>query len=127
MAQIVRFDALIAAKGYPNRSEAVRDMVREAIVSRDWEQESSPGVAALCIVYDHDKADLPRRLARLQHHHTREITATLHVHLDEHNCLEVIILKGSPGKLRRFADQVISARGVKHGKLVMTTTGKHLH
>ncbi len=123
---LAAFDALIAAQGYPNRSEALRDMVRQALVSRDWQDQTTPGVAALCIVYDHHAGDLSRRLAKMQHDHTREITATLHVHLDKHNCLEVIILKGSPARLRRFADRVISTRGVKHGKLVMTTTGKHL-
>jgi len=123
---LAAFDALVTAKGYPNRSEALRDMVREAIVHRDWHQGAAPAVAALCIVYDHHAGDLPRRLARLQHEHTREITATLHVHLDERNCLEVIVLKGSPAKLQRLADRVISTRGVKHGKLVITTTGKHL-
>ena len=122
---LAAFDALVTAKGYPNRSEALRDMVREAIVHRDWHQGAAPAVAALCIVYDHHAGDLPRRLARLQHEHTREITATLHVHLDERNCLEVIVLKGSPAKLQRLADRVISTRGVKHGKLVITTTGKH--
>jgi CopG family nickel-responsive transcriptional regulator len=86
----------------------------------------SPTVAALCIVYDHKTGDLARRLAALQHKHSKEINATLHIHLDARNCLEVTVLRGSPGRLRRLADQVIGTRGVKHGQLVMTTSGKGL-
>ena len=123
---LAAFDALNARKGYVNRSEAVRDLVRDALVRAEWEREAGPAVAALCIVFDHKTRDLSRRLAALQHEHSGEITAALHVHLDAHNCLEVIVLRGAPDRIRRLADRVISTRGVKHGQLVLTTTGSRL-
>ncbi len=123
---LAAFDTLIAAKGYANRSEAIRDLVRDAIVSRDWQDEATPSVGALCLAYDPRAADPPKRLARIRHEYAREITASLHVRLDAANCLEVIILQGKPSRLRRFADRTISTRGIKHGKLMTTATGKKL-
>jgi len=123
---LAAFDRLIAERGYGNRSEAIRDVVRDHIVQAEWESDDQPTVAALCIVYDHHSRDLPRRLAAIQHRHTGQITASLHVHLDEDNCLEVIILHGVPSELRQIADRITTARGVKHGRLVMTSSGRHL-
>jgi len=123
---LAAFDALITRKGYGSRSEAIRDMVRDSIVQSGWEDDAGPTVAALCLVYDHKARDLPRRLAALQHEHTGQIMATLHIHLDARNCLEVTVMRGKPGKLRRIGDQMIATRGVKHGRLVMTTAGKGL-
>ena len=139
MAQLVRFgvsmdaellaafDQLTSRKGYANRSEAIRDLVRDCIVKTEWERDQKPLVAALCVVYDHHAPNLHSRLAALQHEHASQVTATLHVHLDSHNCLEIIVLRGTPSKLRRLADQIISTRGVKHGQLVMTSTGGPAH
>ena len=123
---LAAFDTLLARKGYPNRSEAIRDMVRDAIVETEWDADEKPTVAVLCLVYDHDASGLASRLTAVQHEHVREITATLHVHLDARNCLEVLVLRGPPAKLRHLADQLTATRGVKHGQLVMTTTGKRL-
>jgi len=123
---LAAFDALIAGKGYLNRSEALRDLVRDAIVQTQWESDAAPTAAALCIVYDHHAGELAKRLAAIQHDHAGEVTAALHVHLDPHNCLEIIVLKGPPGDLQRLANQILSLRGVKHGRLVMTTTGSGL-
>jgi CopG family nickel-responsive transcriptional regulator len=123
---LAAFDALLTRKGYPNRSEGIRDLVRDAIVKTEWDGPEQPTAAVLAIVYDHDASRLPARLTAVQHRHAGEITATLHIHLDARNCLEVLVLRGVPSKLRSLADELTTIRGVKHGQLVMTTTGKHL-
>lgn len=123
---LVAFDALIAAKGYHNRSEAVRDLVRQELVRGQWKPDRSPAVGALCLVFDHHAHDLAHRLTHMQHEHVSEIVSTLHVHLDESNCLEVLVLRGRAKDLKALADKLIATRGVKHGQLVMTTSGKHL-
>ncbi|MCK8785540.1 nickel-responsive transcriptional regulator NikR [Roseomonas sp. NAR14] len=111
-------DALCARRGYASRSEAVRDLVRDALA-----RERLPGdgdaacVAALTYVYDHETRELPRRLTHAQHHHADLSVATLHVHLDRHDCLEVAVLRGPVGAVRAFADAVVTQRGVRHGQL----------
>ena len=123
---LVAFDALIAAKGYQNRSEAVRDLVRQELVRGQWKADRSPAVGALCLVFNHHAHDLAHRLTHMQHEHVSEIVSTLHVHLDEQNCLEVLVLRGKARDLKALADKLIATRGVKHGQLVMTTSGRHL-
>ena len=113
------FDALCAVKGYSNRSEAIRDLIRKALVAEEWQQADGQGAGTLTLVYDHHKNDLARRLTQMQHDEHDIIIATLHVHLDHHNCLEVLILKG-------VADKLISCKGVKHGTFSGTTTGQDL-
>jgi len=121
---LAAFDGLIAEKGYANRSEAVRDLVRQALVARQWQIPRRLAVGALCLVYDHHVRDLANRLTRMQHEHVAHIISTLHVHLDHHNCLEVLVLRGRSDELQGLADRLIATRGVKHGQLVMTTTGE---
>jgi len=121
-----KFDSLTARKGYSNRSEALRDMIRSRLVEEEWRSSSAETVGTVTLVYDHHSGDLQERLTDLQHDNTRNIVSTTHVHLDEHNCLEVLIVRGKSGKIRGIADRLISTKGVKHGKLVMTTTGKEL-
>ena len=104
------FDALCAVKGYSNRSEAIRDLIRKALVAEEWQQAD----------------DLARRLTQMQHDEHDIIIATLHVHLDHHNCLEVLILKGEAARVRALADKLISCKGVKHGTFSGTTTGQDL-
>ncbi len=123
---LAAFDGLLARKGYANRSEAIRDLVRDAIIKTEWEDDAKPTVAVLCLVYDHHAAGLAARLNEVGHRHAREITATLHVHMDAHNCLEVLVLHGGSANLRRLADRMLTVRGVKHGQLMMTSTGKRL-
>ncbi len=120
------FDHLIERKGYANRSEALRDLAREAVVSARWADKVEPTVAALCLVYDHHLHELSAKLTSLQHDFKHDIASTLHVHLDHRYCLEVIILRGPAGDVQAFADRIIALRGVKHGKLVMTATGAGL-
>jgi len=120
------FDHLIEGKGYRTRSEAVRDLMRDALVETEWESGSGEVVGTVTIVYDHEVRELSRMLTHVQHHHLHSIVCTTHVHLDEHHCMEVLVLRGSASEVRAIADKLISTRGVKHGKLVCTTTGKSL-
>lgn len=120
------FDALCAVKGYSNRSEAIRDLIRKALVAEEWQQADGQGAGTLTLVYDHHKNDMARRLTQMQHDEHDIIIATLHVHLDHHNCLEVLILKGEAARVRALADKLISCKGVKHGTFSGTTTGQDL-
>lgn len=120
------FDRLIESKGYRTRSEAVRDLMRDALVESEWESDTSEVVGTVTIVYDHETRELARMLTHLQHHQLDSIVSTTHVHLDEHYCMEVVVVRGSAEEVRAIADRLISTRGVKHGKLVCTTTGKSL-
>jgi CopG family transcriptional regulator, nickel-responsive regulator len=120
-----RFDNLIAKRGYKNRSKALRDLIRESLVNEEIEQNRAV-VATLSMIYDHHRHDLSNKLNEIQHHSHHNILAATHVHLDRDNCLEVVILKGRSGQIRGLADQMLSMRGVKHGKLVITSTGKDL-
>lgn len=120
-----KFDRFIAKRGYQNRSEALRDLIRESLITEDIEQ-NRPVVATLSLIYDHHRHDLSNKLNEIQHHSHENVLAATHVHLDHDNCLEVVILKGRSGDVKRLADHMLSMRGVKHGKLVITSTGKGL-
>jgi CopG family nickel-responsive transcriptional regulator len=117
------FDRIIGEKGYGSRSEAIRDLVRDLSVKTNIVRNRAI-VATLTLVYDHHQPKLSEQLIEAQHHYSGKVLATTHVHLDARNCLEVIILKGRGSEVQRFADHLLSLRGVKHGKLVMTTTGQ---
>jgi CopG family nickel-responsive transcriptional regulator len=120
-----RFDRAIHKKGYRNRSEAIRDLVRDYAVAEDVE-ENRTVVGTLTLVYDHHRPKLTEQLIEAQHDPENKVLAATHVHLDHHNCLEVIIMRGRSSDIRRLADRILSLRGVKHGKLVLTTEGKDL-
>ncbi len=118
-------DRIIAARGYQNRSEAIRDLARSGLEQAAVEVAGSrPCVATLVYVYDHHARDLPKRLTQGFHDHHELSQATLHVHLDAESCLEVTVLKGPGAKVQRFADHVIAERGVRHGHVVYMPTGK---
>jgi CopG family nickel-responsive transcriptional regulator len=119
-----RFDALIAEKGYVNRSEAVRDLIRNALVEEQWSVGETEAVGTVTLVYDHHTSDLAERLTEHQHSHHHEIISTLHIHLDAHHCLEVVVLRGQAREIGRLASVLIGTKGVKHGKFVATTTGE---
>lgn len=121
-----QFDELLLQKGYDNRSEAIRDLIRSALVEKEWGEEDLQTVATLTLVYDHHTRDLADRLTEHQHSHHEEIISTLHIHLDHHHCLEVVVLKGKASRVKRLADELLGIKGVKHGKLVATTTGQNL-
>jgi CopG family nickel-responsive transcriptional regulator len=120
-----KFDKLIAKRGYGNRSEALRDLIREALVAEEV-NSNKPVVATLSMIYDHHRPDLSNKLTEAQHHHHHNVLAATHVHLDARNCFEVVIMKGPAGEVKHMADHMLSLKGVKHGKLVMTSTGKDL-
>jgi CopG family nickel-responsive transcriptional regulator len=119
-----KFDRLIARQGYSNRSEAIRDLIRDRLVAEEWKVGTGETVGTVTLVYSHDTRELTETLNELQHHHHTAIISTVHVHLDEHNCLEVLILRGKGDEIKAIADKLIGTKGVKHGKLSVTTTGK---
>lgn len=119
------FDTLIESKGYVNRSEAIRDLIRNYIVEYEWEQDIET-VGTVTIVYDHHTRELPELLTSIQHEYYKMIVSSIHIHIDEHNCMEVIIIRGKGSKIKEIADKLISTKEVKHGKLTMATTGKGL-
>jgi len=121
-----RFDGLIAEKGYANRSEAIRDLIRNALVEDQWTRGDEETVGTVTLVYNHHTRDLSDKLTEHQHDHHDAIISTLHVHLDAHNCLEVVVVKGTAKEVKRMADELIGTKGVKHGKLVTSTTGEDL-
>ncbi|MGE5663624.1 MAG: nickel-responsive transcriptional regulator NikR [Deltaproteobacteria bacterium] len=121
-----QFDRLIVRKGYANRSEAIRDLIREALVREQWELGAEDAVGTITLVYDHHTRDLSDKLTDLQHAHYESIVSTLHVHLDAHHCLEVLVLRGTARSLKEIADRLIGTRGVKHGTFSATTEGRAL-
>jgi len=123
---LAKFDRLIGKKGYANRSEAIRDLIRDSLVREQWELGDADAVGTLTLVYDHETRELEERLTELQHAHYRAIVSTLHVHLDAHHCLEVLILRGRAALLKSIADRLIGTRGVKHGTFSATAEGEAL-
>ena len=123
-----QFDQLIEQKGYATRSEAIRDLIRDALVQREW-AEAAGGeerVAVATLVYDHDSSSLAQKLAHIQHENHKAVVSALHVHMDEHNCLEVLVLRGRARDVVRMGEGLVSTKGVKFGKLVPATTGQGL-
>jgi CopG family nickel-responsive transcriptional regulator len=124
---LLNFDKLIELKGYMNRSEAIRDLIRASLVEEKSEAGTEEMVGTVTLVYNHHVRDLSDRLIEHQHAYHDRITSALHVHLDAHNCLEVLVVRGPAREVKRIADELIGVKGVKHGRLVMTTTGEGLH
>jgi CopG family transcriptional regulator, nickel-responsive regulator len=125
---LTQFDKLIAEKGYVNRSEAIRDLIRDALVQRSWSESDvrEERVAVVTLVYDHDSSSLAQKLAHIQHENHKAVVSALHVHMDEHNCLEVLVLRGRAKEVVRMGEGLVSTKGVKYGKLVPATTGQDL-
>ena len=123
---LANFDQLIEEKSYMNRSEAIRDLIRAALVEERLGSEEQEAVGTVTLVYNHHVRDLSDKLTEQQHSHHDQIVSSLHVHLDAHNCLEVLVIRGAVREIRQIADGLIGVKGVKHGKLVMTTTGVDL-
>src|SRR5579862_1662313 len=121
-----KFDRLLEKRGYTNRSEAFRDLIREELVEQTWEAPESHVVGTVTLVYDHHVRQLNEKLTSIQHDFHHSILSTLHVHLDHDHCLEVIVVRGKSGEVRKVADALISAKGVKHGRLTITTSGAEL-
>jgi len=118
-----KFDRLIKKEKYSNRSEALRDLIRKELVSREWE-EGKEVVGVITMVYDHHIRGLVGKIIGIQHKFPNMVKASQHIHLDHHNCLEVIIAEGEPEKIKSLAFQLKALRGVKHCVFTPTTTGK---
>jgi CopG family nickel-responsive transcriptional regulator len=121
-----KFDRLIGQRGYTNRSEAFRDLIRDELVEQIWESPESHVVGTITLVYNHHVRLLNEKLTGIQHDFHKSILSTLHVHLDHDNCLEVLVVKGRSGEVRKVADVLISTKGVKHGRLTISTSGAEL-
>ena len=121
-----KFDRLIGRKGYTNRSEAIRDLIRDSLVQEEWNAGSEETRGTITLVYNHHTRVLADVLTHLQHRYYQSILSTTHIHLDEHNCLEVLIVRGKGEEIKKISDRLIGTKGVKHGKLSLTTTGKDL-
>jgi len=122
---LARFDREVVRRGYANRSEAIRDLIRERLVQEEW-RRGEEVVGVITLVYDHRVRDIEARLTGIQHEHHREVLSTLHVHLDHERCLEVVAVKGEGGRIAELAAKLIGLRGVRHGRLTATTTGRRL-
>ncbi len=125
-ALLSKFDHLIARRGYTNRSEAFRDLIRDALIEKTAERADSIVVGTVTLVYDHHVRMLSERLTEMQHEHYHSVLSTLHVHLDHDHCLEVLVLRGKAAAVRKMADALISTKGVKHGRLTITSSGAGL-
>jgi CopG family nickel-responsive transcriptional regulator len=120
-----KFDSHILKKQYTNRSEAIRDLIRTELIKDEIEYDREV-IGVLNLVYNHHHRELNKKLTDIQHHNNKWILSSLHFHLDHNNCLEVIVLKGKGKDLRNIAEMLIAVKGIKHGDLSLTSTGKNL-
>jgi CopG family nickel-responsive transcriptional regulator len=121
-----QFDRLVAEKGYRNRSLAIADLMRAGLVEHHRQMGTAEIAGTITLVYDHHKQHVQAALTNIQHDHHDVIVSTLHVHLDHDNCLEVLVVRGQAQQVKKIADELLTARGVKHGKLTVTTTGREM-
>lgn len=120
-----RLEALVAKSKYANRSEFVRDLLRERLVEEEWQADAEV-VGTITLVYDHETRELSKKLTRLQHHHHDLVLASTHVHLDRHMCAEMVLLKGRAGAIEAMANRLRQQKGVLHASLSLSSTGKAL-
>lgn len=120
-----RFDDLIREKQYTNRSEALRDLIRRELVHRQW-QEGKDVAGAITLIYDHHKRDVMSRVIDTQHEFQKVIISTQHIHLDHHNCLEIVAARGKAEEVQKLADALRSIKGVRHATLSMSSTGREI-
>lgn len=124
---LAAFDAqIVRGNGPANRSEAIRDLIRASLVENQLRTPDAVVIGSLTMIYDHHTGDLTRRLDEVQHDYTTEIVSTMHVHLDHHNCLEILALKGQGARIYELADTLLGLRGVKHGELTCAATNTSL-
>ena len=119
-------DEMTSQQGYDNRSLAVADMIRDRLVEHRQKFGNEEIAGTITLVYDHHKQHVQATLTDIQHDHHELIISTLHVHLDHDNCLEVLVVRGKAARLKKIAEELIASKGVKHGRLTVTTTGKEL-
>jgi len=117
-----KFDTLLKKKGYTNRSEAIRDLIRKEIIESEIKAEDGEVIGTLTIIYDHEIGNITNKLLHLQHHHHEEITFTTHIHVDERTCLEIVVIRGQLSRVKKFSENIKALKGVKHGELAITKT-----
>lgn len=120
-----KFDRIISNKGYTCRSEAIRDLMRDNIVEQSIAEDKEV-IGTVTLVYDHHKKELADKLMDIQHDHHKSIISTMHIHMDHNNCLEVLVVKGKSKNVKEIGDRLISTKGVKQGKIILTSAGKDL-
>ena len=120
-----KFDSFIRERNYTNRSEALRDMIRQELIRKEW-VEGEDIAGAITLIYDHHRKDLLSKITDIQHNFQKLIISTQHIHLDHDNCLEIVAVRGNPAEVQRLADTMKSIKGVKHGTLSMSSTGKDI-
>jgi len=120
------FDNYIEKKHYANRSEAIRDLIRQKLVEEEWKESKEEVVGVITYLYDHHKRELAEKLIDLQHDHYERIITTQHIHVDHHRCLEVVLVRGKANEIKELADRIQSLKGVLHLNLALTTLGKSL-
>ena len=121
-----QLDKMVSEKNYDNRSLAISDMIRDHLIEHRQELDDVEAAGTVTLVYDHHKTHVQETLTKIQHDYGPMIISTMHVHLDHHNCLEVLVVRGQASAIKSIADRMIGTKGVKHGKLSLTTTGKDL-
>ena len=121
-----QFDEIVGGKGYANRSQAIADMIRAQLVEHRQKFGTEEIAGTITLVYDHHKQHVQAALTDIQHDHHQVIVSSIHVHLDHDNCLEVLVVRGKADIIKKIADELTTAKGVKHGQLTVTTTGKDL-
>jgi CopG family nickel-responsive transcriptional regulator len=117
-----KFDTLLKKRGYTNRSEAIRDLIRKEIIESEMKEEDAEVIGTLTIIYDHEIGNITNKLLHLQHHHHEEITFTTHIHVDERTCLEIVVIRGQLSRVKKFSENIKALKGVKHGQLAITKT-----
>lgn len=121
-----RFDKLCEKRQYQTRSEAIRDLIRKDLVEEEWSDQDQEVTGTLTLVYNHHHSDLARKMTEIQHQALDIVISTLHVHIDAHNCMEVLVLRGPVKNIKDIGERLTSIRGIKHGNLGFSTTGKDL-
>ncbi len=121
-----RFDKLCEKRQYQTRSEAIRDLIRKDLVEEEWSDQDQEVTGTLTLVYNHHHSDLARKMTEIQHQALDTVISTLHVHIDAHNCMEVLVLRGPVKDIKDIGERLTSIRGIKHGNLSFSTTGKDL-
>ena len=115
-----KFDKIIKKEGYENRSEAIRDLIRKNLIQEKSKNPDENVIGTLTMIYDHHTGNLTNKLLEIQHTHNKEILSTTHIHVDHHNCLEVLVLKGKSSRVQKLAYSIKALKGIKNGELVIT-------
>ena len=115
-----KFDRMIKKEGYDNRSEAIRDLIRRGLIKDETMDPNSESIGTLTLIYDHHIGNLTNKLLEIQHKHHKEILTTTHVHIDHHNCLEILVIKGKAKDVLKLGENIKAIKGIKHGELVIT-------